>query len=117
MNQKGKQMESKSNLSDEFIYDSFVKAVRFNLTLTVSTIGVILALFKLSKAPIEISISLGLMGVFFLTAIILSVLGQIIEKVPTEKIDAKFILGSFWAVYVLGVFTALNSLVEIAKNS
>lgn len=116
-------MESKSNLSDEFIYDSFVKAVRFNLTLTVSTIGVILALFKLSKAPIEISISLGLMGVFFLTAIILSVLGQlmgtkqIIEKVPTEKIDAKFILGSFWAVYVLGVFTALNSLVEIAKNS
>lgn len=116
-------MESKSNLSDEFIYDSFVKAVRFNLTLTVSTIAVILALFKLSKAPIEISISLGLMGVFFLAAIILSVLEQlmgtrqIIEKVPAEKIDAKFILGGLWAVYVLGVFTALNSLVEIAKNS
>ena len=97
--------------------------IRGALTLTVSTIGVILTLFKLSKAPIEISISLGLMVVFFLTAIILSVLGhlmgtrQIIEKVPTEKIDAKFILGGFWAVYVPGVFTALNSFVEIAKNS
>lgn len=116
-------MKSKSNLSDEFIYDSYVKAARFNLTLTVSTIGVILALFKLSKAPIEISLSLGLMGVFFLAAIILSLLGQlmgtrqIIEKVPTEKINTKSILGGFWAMYVPGVFIALNSLVEIAKNS
>jgi uncharacterized integral membrane protein len=91
-------MDNKSDVSDEFIYESFVKATRFNITLTLSTIGAIIALYNLSEGQIEKSLSIAkwsisLSAIFFLVALMGSLLGQIvgacqiIEKCPVEKIE------------------------------
>ena len=117
------EFETKSKLSDEFIFDSYIKSLRFNLTLTLSTIGVITALFNLSESPIEKSIAIFWVGLFLLLAVILSVLGhliairQIIEKAPVEKINKKTILVSFWFCYAIGVMAAIHSLVTVAAQS
>lgn len=114
-------MKKKPKFTDEFIYESFVKASRFHITLTVSTIGVIIALVRLPEMPIEISKYIVMSGLCFLAAIFLSVMGQllgtirIMEKRKIEKPYSRLILGGFWVTYVPGISFALLYLANIAK--
>jgi succinate dehydrogenase hydrophobic anchor subunit len=119
-----------SDVSDEFIYESFVKTTRFNITLTLSTIGAIIALFKLTEGSIEKSLSIakcsiGFSASFFLLALFGALLGQIvgtcqiIEKCPVEKIEKRNIkfIWVFWLLYGAGVAVAANVIWEIVIHS
>ena len=112
-------MGGKSKVSDEFIHETYIKATRFNLTLTISTLGVILALHQLSQHPIDLTLANFLAGICFLGAIITSLLGQligvkhVIEKRPIDSIETKYILGGFWITYIPGVVVAISSIAGI----
>ncbi len=130
MNIENQEMDNKSDVSDEFIYESFLKATRFNITLTLSTIGAIIALNNLAEGSIEKSLSIakwsiGLSAIFFLLALGGSLLGQIvgtcqiIEKCPVEKIEKRdtAFIWFFWLSYGAGVGFAANTVVRIVSHS
>lgn len=111
-------MESYLTISDEFIFDSLLKTIRFNITLSISTIATTLALLNVTNV-ISINSNLLTLAVFILmVAIILSVLGQLVltghiaKKAPANISDIKLYLTGFWLCYVSGVSLILYNIAK-----